>query len=98
VLKINGPVDVRDLALLGAAEEIADQPGDRQARGGTELVEELFVLFWNGCVKFPVAGLPHLGSLRPHLLGFVRVLSGTAGAALVFGQSILTTGSIFISV
>ena len=94
-LKVDGSVDVGEFSLLGTAEEIADQPGDGQARRGAEAVKKLLVLFGDGGMNIPIAGLLHFGPLCPHLFGLVRVLSGTAGAALGFVQVLLTTGTIF---
>ena len=85
-LKIDGPVHVGKFALLGTAEEVADQLGNGQSCGGAKLLQQPFIFFWNGGMDVPIAGLFHPGPLRPHLLGLVCVLSGAAGAALAFGQ------------
>ncbi len=96
-LKVDGPVDVGKLPVLGAAEKIADQPGDGQARRGTKAVKKLFVLFGDGGMNIPIAGLLHSGPLRPHLLGLVSVLSGAAGAAFAFVQTLSPPGLFSLS-
>ena len=42
-LKVDGAVNVGQFPLLGTAEEVAEQLGDGEARGGAELIQQLLV-------------------------------------------------------
>lgn len=77
-LEVNGSVNVRQVAFLSTAEQVADEFGNRKLSIMAELVEELFILIRNGCMNIFVSCKFFLGSDSSHVLSLVVILSRSA--------------------
>ena len=77
-LEVNGSVDVRQVAFLSAAEQVADEFGDRELSIMAELVKQEFVLIRNGGVNILVARKFLLSANSSHVLSLVGINSRSA--------------------
>ncbi len=77
-MEVNGSVNVRQVAFLSTAEQVADKLRNRKLSIMAELVEKLFILVRNGRMNIFVASKFLLGSDNSHVLGLTVVNSRSA--------------------
>ena len=78
LLKVNGSVNVGQIAFLSATEKIADEFRNGELGIMAELVEELFILVRNGRMNIFIALKFLLGSDNSHIFGLAVINSRSA--------------------
>lgn len=78
LLKVNGSVNVGQIAFLSTAEKIADELRNRELGIPAELVEEQFILVRNRSMNIFIALKFLLGSDNSHIFSLVVVNSWSA--------------------